>query len=369
MFDFLIVGAGFAGSVLAERIADVLNKKVLIVEKRNHIGGNAYDYYNEDGILVHKYGPHWFHTNNDNIVKYLSVFTDWIRKDHKIRVNINGKLVPLPINIETVNILYDFNFTEPEELEAYFNKVRIPIKNPQNAEEQVISQVGLDLYEKIYKKYTTKQWNIDPKKLLPEVTGRIPVRYNNDDRYFNDKYQLMPKYGYTRMFNKMLKHRNISLLLNTRYQDIINYISFKKLIYTGPIDEFFDYKYGKLPYRSVRFEHETIKREFYQDFQQINFPNHYPYTRIIEWKHATEQKHCFTTITKEFPCDPEEVENEKYYPVLMKESISNYKKYEKDAQKLRTTYFCGRLAEFKYYNMDQIVERALNMFRFIAEKV
>jgi len=368
MFEFLIVGAGFAGCVLAERIATVLNKPILIVEKRDHIGGNAYDFYNNDGILVHKYGPHWFHTNDKNVVNYLSLFTDWRFHKHRVRVWVDDKLLPFPINIDTINKLYGLNFKNSEELKAYFDRVKVNIVQPKNAEEMVLSRFGLDLYQKIFKKYTLKQWNVDPKELLPEVTGRIPIRYDHEDSYFDDIYQMMPMQGYTKLFERMVDNKNISVSLNTDYKDIINKISFKKLIYTGPVDEFFNYKYGKLPYRSVYFEHKTMHNKFYQEYQQINFPNHFAYTRIIEWKHATGQKHCYTTITKEYPCDPEENNNEKYYPVLTHKSVVQYQAYKKEADRLNNIYFCGRLAEFKYYNMDQVVKRALHLFSEIAKE-
>ena len=361
-FDFLIVGAGFSGCVLAERIATQLNKKVLIVEKRNHIGGNAFDFYNEAGILIHKYGPHWFHTSSSKIFKYLSQFTEWRLHSHRVRSYVDGILLPIPINMDTINFLYNKNFSHPSEVEKYLKSVRKKIAHPKNAEEMVLSSVGNDLYEKFFKGYTIKQWGISPSKLSASVTARIPTRYNRDDRYFNDIYQAMPKYGYSYLFHNLIKHPNISVLLKTDYKNIIDDLNFNQMIYTGPIDEFFDYLHGKLPYRSLQFEHETLDSEFYQEYQQVNYPNDYDFTRIVEWKHATGQKHPRTTITKEYPCDPSANGNEKYYPVPNDENRELYRKYHTAAKKLKAVYFCGRLADYQYYNMDQVVARALSIF-------
>lgn len=361
MFDFLIVGAGYSGCVFAERIANQLNKKVLIIEKRDHIGGNAYDYYNEDGILIHKYGPHWFHTNNKKIFDYLSQFTEWYFHQHRVRSNINGKLYPFPINRNTLNQLYNLDLKNDTETQLYFDSVREKIQSPKNSEEMVLSLVGKDLFEKFYKNYTYKQWGIEAKNLSPSVTARIPVRNNIDDRYFTDKYQGVPKKGYAEMFKQMTSSKNISIEFKTSYKNIINSVNFNKMIYTGAIDEYFDFMFGKLPYRSLRFEHETHDKEFYQEFQQINFPNEYKYTRIVEWKHATGQKHKKTTITKEYPKQAEDG-MEKYYPVPREENHILFNKYKKEAEKLKTVIFCGRLADYKYYNMDQVTARALNIF-------
>lgn len=361
MFDYLIVGAGYSGSVLAERIATQLNKKVLVVDKRSHVGGNAYDYYNEHGILVHKYGPHWFHTNDKKVFDFLSKFTEWRYHYHRVKTYVDGKLVPIPINLDTLNELYGFNLKSPEEVQEYYNKVKVFIQNPRNSEEMVISQVGEDLYKKFFKGYTLKQWEIDPKDLAASVTARIPTRTNRDDRYFTDTYQGIPKHGYTEMFNKMLSHPNISIMLQTDYKSIIDEIKFATLIYTGPIDSFFDYKFGKLPYRSLRFEHETFPQESYQSHQQINFPNDYDFTRIVEWKHATGQKSNLTTITREYSLLAEG-DMEKYYPIPKEGNHELYRKYKAEADKLNNVLFCGRLADYKYYNMDQVVARALMIF-------
>lgn len=361
MFDYLIVGAGYSGSVLAERIASQLNKKVLVVDKRNHIGGNAYDFYNEAGILVHKYGPHWFHTNDKKVFSYLSNFTEWTYHYHRVKTYVDGQLLPIPINMDTLNQLYGLDLKSPQEVQAYFDKVKTTINNPANSEDMVISQVGEDLYNKFFKGYTLKQWEISPKDLAASVTARIPTRTNRDDRYFTDTYQGLPKHGYTQMFSKMLDHPNISVMLQTDYRDVINEIKHQVLIYTGPVDSYFDYKFGKLPYRSLRFEHETLTSESYQGHQQVNYPNDYDFTRIVEWKHATGQKSDVTTITREYSLLAEG-DMEKYYPIPKEDNQELYKKYKAEVDQLDNVIFCGRLADYKYYNMDQVVARALMLF-------
>lgn len=357
MFDYLIVGCGLSGSVLAERIASILNKKILIIDKRNHLGGNCYDYFNDAGILVHKYGPHYFRTDFKHIFDYLSNFTEWHYTFYRIKVMIDGKLVPLPINLDTVNELYGYSFSS-KELKKYFNKRKKLKKEVKNSEDIIISKIGKELYEKIYKAYTIKQWGLEPKDLDASVCARIPVRTNRDDRYFTDKYQAMPKHGYHKMFEKMLNHRNIHIMLQTDYKDIKDEIKFQKLIWTGAIDDFFNYKYGKLPYRSLRFEHETFDIEYYQPVSQINYPHDYDFTRIVEIKHATGQRCYKTTIVKEYP----DINGEPYYPIPRPESEAIYHKYKKEVEKLKNIYFIGRLAEYKYLNMDQVVDRALNLF-------
>ena len=361
-YDYLIVGAGFAGCVLAERLASQLNKKIIIVDKRDHIGGNAYDYFNEEGLLIHKYGPHWFHTNSQYIFDYLSKFTTWLMHEHRVRSCVEGKLYPIPINMDTINQLYGLKLTKPEEVKAYLNSVREPIDQPANAEEWVLSKVGKDLYEKFFKGYTIKHWGIHPRNLAASVTARIPVRFNRDDRYFSDIYQGLPRHSYATLFENMLNHKNITVLLNTDYRTVQNDIRFNKIIYTGPIDEFFDSMFGELPYRSIRFEHEVINKEYYQRFQQINYPNTHDFTRIIEVKHATGQKHSRTVITREYSCAPVENNHEKYYPIPNEANRELYQQYKKQAQKLKNVIFCGRLAEYQYYNMDQVVARALHIF-------
>jgi UDP-galactopyranose mutase len=360
--DYLIVGAGFSGCVLAERISSQLDKRVLIVEKRDHIGGNCYDYYNSDGILVHKYGPHWFHTNDAGVFAYISRFTQWRHHFHKVKACVDGMKLPFPINMDTINGLYGMKLTSPEEVQQFYDSVRVKeIVNPANAEEMIISQVGWDLYNKFYKHYTKKQWQLDPKELKGSITARVPVRTSRDDRYFTDTYQGLPKHGYNELFRKMTTHSKISILLQVDYKEVLDSIAFDQMIYTGPIDSFFDHTFGRLPYRSLRFEHETLDVENYQDCQQVNYPKDFDFTRVLEWKHATGQRHHKTTITREYPCSPDEI-NDKFYPVLTGESEQLLRKYQEEAARLKNVKFCGRLADFKYYNMDQVIARALSVF-------
>lgn len=356
-YDYLIVGAGFAGSVAAERLSSQHNKKILLVEKRNHIGGNAYDEFDEHGILVHKYGPHIFHTNSQKVFEYLSLFTEWIKYEHKVLVKLNGEHYPIPINRTTINKLYKKNFSTDEEVESFYKSVREERNPILNSEDIIVSQVGYDLYEKFFKNYTKKQWDLDPSQLSPSVCGRIPVRTNTDDRYFTDKYQFMPKKGYSKMFEKMLSHPNIELLLNTDYKEIINEIEFDKMIYTGPIDYFFDYKFGKLPYRSIKFEWENLDMEKFQDVAVINFMGDEKYTRITEYRHLTGQKANSTSLIYEYPT----FDGEPYYPITNKEGNTITKLYLDESKKIKQTQFIGRLAENKYYNMDGIVARVLSL--------
>ena len=359
MFDYLIVGAGFAGSVMAERLASQLNKKILIVEKRNHIGGNAYDEYDKNGILVHKYGPHIFHTNSKKVFDYLSQFTGWRFYEHKVLAKLNDELYPIPINRITLNKLYNLNLQTEKTVQDYYNSV-MEKRNPiRNSEDIIVNQVGRDLFEKFFRDYTKKQWNLEPKELSPSVCGRIPVRTNDDCRYFTDKFQFMPKEGYTKMFERMLNHKNIEVVLNTDYKSIINEIKFDKMIYTGPIDYYFDYQFGKLPYRSIRFEYESFNKEHYQPTAQINYvDNSQRFTRVVEHKYLSDQKTEKTTVSFEYS----QADGEPFYPVPTDENKKLYEKYLNEAKKLSSVKFIGRLAEYQYYNMDQVVASALHSF-------
>lgn len=361
MFDYMVVGAGFAGSVLAERLANGLNKKVLVVEKRNHIAGNAYDHYDDHGLLVHKYGPHIFHTNSADIFAYLSQFTEWRQYEHRVLASVEGQLLPMPINLDTVNRLYGSSLTSLE-LPAFFEKMadKRPLKT---AEDVVLASVGRDLYEKFFKGYTRKQWGMDPSELDASVTARVPTRASRDDRYFTDTYQSMPKHGYTRMFERMLAHRNIKLLLNTDYREVADAIACERMIYTGPVDAFFDYKLGKLPYRSLEFHHETKHVRRFQAVGTVNYPNEHPYTRITEFKHLTGQDHESTSVVYEIP----RADGDPYYPVPRRENNELYQRYKELADAEERVHFVGRLATYKYYNMDQVVGQALAVFSRIRE--
>ena len=363
MFDYLIVGAGFAGSVLAERLASVGNKKVLIIDQRNHIAGNAYDYYNEDGVLIHKYGPHIFHTNSKAIIDYLGQFTPWRPYEHRVLASVDGQLLPIPINLNTINSLYGLNLCS-ESLQQFFEKKAEKVDQVRTSEDVVITKVGRELYEKFFKGYTKKQWDLDPSQLDASVAARVPVRVNRDNRYFTDSFQLMPLHGYTKMFENMLSHPNIKVMLNTDYREIADVLPYKNLIYTGPIDEYFNYCYGRLPYRSIEFKFETLDMEKFQCTGTINYPNDYAYTRITEFKYLTGQQHKKTTIVYEYP----QAEGDPYYPIPRQENAEIYKKYEALAANMTNTYFTGRLATYKYYNMDQVVAQSLTLFKKLMQK-
>ena len=361
MFDYMIVGAGFAGSVLAERLSKT-GKSILLVEKRNHIAGNAFDFYNNDGILIHKYGPHIFHTNSKEVFEYLSKFTNWRPYEHRVLASVDGQLLPIPINLTTINKMYNLNLNA-EELSAFYNSKAENIAPVRTSEDVVVSKVGRELYEKFFRGYTRKQWDLDPSELDASVTARVPVRTNNDDRYFTDTYQAMPLHGYTKMFEKMLDQPGIKVLLNTDYKEVMDSIPFRKMIYTGPIDYYFDYCYGKLPYRSLEFKFETVDAEKFQQTGTVNYPNSQPYTRITDFKYLTGQVHPKTSIVYEFP----KAEGDPYYPVPRSENASLYKQYEKLAANTENTFFAGRLATYKYYNMDQVVAQSLTLCKKLMQ--
>jgi UDP-galactopyranose mutase len=361
MFDYLIVGAGFAGSVLAERLAVGSGHKVLLVDRRAHIGGNAYDRYNADGILVHKYGPHVFHTNARDVFEYLSRFTDWRPYEHRVRASVDGQLVPMPINLDTINQLYGLNLSGVE-MAGFLAQAAEPRDKIVTSEDVVVSKIGRELYEKFFRNYTRKQWDLDPSELDASVTARVPARTNRDDRYFTDSYQAMPLHGYTAMFERMLDHPNIKVMLNTDYREIQGLIPYGAMIYTGAIDEFFDFCYGKLPYRSLEFQHETIDRPVYQPAPVVNYPNEHLYTRITEFKYLTGQEHHKTAIVYEYPRS----EGDPYYPVPKPENAELYKQYKALADTTAGTYFVGRLATYKYYNMDQVTAQALTLYAHLS---
>jgi len=360
MFDFLIVGAGFAGAVLAERLASQAGKRVLIVDKRPHIGGNTFDYYNADGILVHKYGPHIFHTNSREIFDYLGNFTAWRPYEHRVLASVDGMLVPIPINLDTINKLYGLSLSSAQMEEFLFSRA-IKIDRIVTSEDAVVSKVGKELYEKFFKLYTRKQWGLDPSELDAAVAARIPTRNNRDNRYFTDTYQAMPAGGYTKLFENLLSHPNISVITNTDYKDIVDVIPFKEMIYTGPVDYYFDNCYGKLPYRSIDFKFETIEAETFQPTGTVNYPNEHPYTRVTEFKYLTGQKHPKTSVVYEYP----KAEGDPYYPVPRPENAELYKKYQLLAMAAKNVHFVGRLATYKYYNMDQVIAQSLTLYKKI----
>lgn len=353
MFDVLVIGCGLAG-MTASRILAEKGHKVLIVDKRNHIGGNIYDYYNEAGILIHKYGPHIFHTNNEEVWKFLSRFTEWREYQHTVLSYVNGTLVPMPINLDTINMLYSTNY-DSITIKDFFNNVKENVNEINNSKDVIVSQVGEELYKLFFEGYTKKQWDLYPYELGKEVTSRVPTRHNRDPRYFTDRYQGMPKHGYTKMAESILDHENIKIMLNTTYEEIKNEINYDKIIFTGCIDEFFEEKYGELPYRSLNFIEETHDKEFYQTVGVVNYPNDYEYTRITEYKYFTGQKHDKTTIMKEISS----ATGEPYYPIPKLENKDLYAKYKKEAEDSKDVYFLGRLGTYSYMNMDAVVDQAI----------
>ena len=359
-YDTLIVGAGFAGSVLAERLASQSGERVLLVDRRPHIGGNAYDKYDAAGILMHQYGPHIFHTNSAEIFAYLSKFTRWRPYEHRVLGSVSGKLVPIPINRTTINTLYGLDLQSDEQAEAFLKSRAQPVDKIRTSEDVVISAVGEELYRLFFRGYTRKQWGLDPSELDKSVTARVPTRTNTDDRYFTDSFQAMPLDGYTRMFENMLDHENIDIELGVDYQEVADDVVYDRLIFTGPIDEFFDHRYGALPYRSLRFQHETLDMEQFQPVATVNYPSEdVPYTRITEYKHLTGQRNQRTTVTYEYPS----AEGDPYYPIPRPENQALFKRYEQLAMTRPDVTFVGRLATYRYYNMDQVVGQALATFR------
>ena len=365
-FDYLIVGAGFAGSVLAERLSTQLGKRVLLVDRRPHIGGNAYDEKDAAGVLMHRYGPHIFHTNSDEVANYLSHFTRWRPYEHRVLASVKqGLLVPMPINRTTLNLLHGLDLKTDEEAAAYLASRAEPVEKITTSRDVVVSAVGRELYETFFQGYTRKQWGMDPSELDKSVTARVPTRTNTDDRYFTDKFQNMPADGYTRMFENMLDQAGIELELGVDYEDVRGEAVYDRVIFTGPIDEYFDHRYGKLPYRSLRFRHETLQQAWAQPVGTVNYPaESTPYTRISEYKHMTGQQIGCTTVTYEYPS----ADGDPYYPIPRPENQALYKRYEALALETPNVHFVGRLATYRYYNMDQVVGQALATFRRIAER-
>lgn len=381
LFDYIVIGAGFAGTVIAERIARVNNKKVLLIEKRNHIGGNAYDTYDRSGLLVHQYGPHIFHTKLKEVWDYLSEHTEWYLYHHKVLGKIDGKEVPIPFNLDSLDQLFPSDMAkrlEKKLIENFGFNVKVPILKLKDTQDEDLQFLANYIYEKVFLNYTTKQWGLKPDEIDPYVTGRVPVYISKDDRYFQDSFQGIPKYGYTKLFESLLNHPNIKLMLNTDYKELINIDTEEKIIYfgekeytgkvifTGKIDEFFQYKFGELPYRSLQFQFDTIQEEHFQKVGTINYPNDYDFTRITEFKKLTGQNHPYTSIVHEYPVSYDkdvEGRNIPYYPIPKEENHKIYKQYKKEASLYENVYFLGRLAEYTYYDMDAVVAKALKVFR------
>lgn len=362
--DVLIVGAGFSGSVVAHELAEH-GYEVLVIDKREHIGGNAYDRTDAHGVLIHPYGPHIFHTNGARIAEYLSRFTEWRDYEHRVLAKVADKLVPIPINIDTVNALYGLDLDE-DTIQAFYDSVREPREQIRTSEDVVVNAVGQDLYEKFFRGYTRKQWGLDPSQLASSVAARIPTRTNRDDRYFTDTFQKMPADGYTKMFERMLDHRNIRVETGVDFFGIRDRVRSDHIVYTGPVDAFYAYCYGRLPYRSLRFEHEHLADTAqYQSVGTVNFPNDHDFTRVTEFKHLTGQQHRGTSLVREFP----QAEGDPYYPVPRPENEALFKRYEALAQQEAGVTFVGRLAQYRYYNMDQCVGAALKASEYVLAKL
>lgn len=364
--DWLIVGAGFSGAILAERIATQLGQKVLVVEQRDHTAGNAYDYYDENGVLVHKYGPHIFHTNSRKVWDYLSQFTEWRPYFHRVLAMVEGTLIPVPFNLNSLYVIFPQKHAERLEEKlicTYGFGVKLPILKMRDAEDADLRFLADYIYKNVFYGYTTKQWELKPEELDASVTGRVPVYISRDDRYFQDTYQTMPLHGYTAMFQRILAHPNIKVLLKTDYREIVNQIQFNRMIYTGPLDAYFDYIHGPLPYRSLRFELQFQEALRVQEVGQVNYPNDYTFTRITEFKHLTGQRHHGSTLAVEYPQAHIPGQTVPYYPIPREENRQVYELYQREAEKLKkTVLFAGRLADYKYYNMDQAAGRALKLF-------
>jgi UDP-galactopyranose mutase len=354
MTETLVVGAGYAGSVMARELADA-GRRVLVIDKRSHIAGNAFDEFDVHGVLVHRYGPHIFHTNAERIFGWLSRFTQWRHYEHRVHGVVDGREYPFPINRDTLNQLYGLDLDEAG-AEAFFDRVREPREPVSTSEDVVLNSVGRDLYEKFFLNYTRKQWGLDPSELKAGVAARIPVRTNTDDRYFTDTFQAMPLHGYTKMFEAMLDHPNIDVELVVDFADVRRRGVFSHIVYTGPIDAYFEHCFGPLPYRSLRFDHEHLpSTSRHQSVGTVNYPNDHAYTRITEFKHLTGQEHSGTSIVREYP----QAEGDPYYPVPRAENEALFKRYEALAEKEPGVTFVGRLAQYRYYNMDQVVGAAL----------
>ncbi len=376
MINTIIIGAGYAGLVLAERLASQKNQKVLVIEERQHIGGNAYDHFDEHGVLIHKYGPHIFHTRSKEIWDYLSMFTEWHFYEHCVLAKVDGKEVPIPFNLNTIAEVFPQDLAERLQaklVDLLGYNVKVPILKLREQDDEDLKFLADYVYEKVFLQYTLKQWGIGPEELDPTVTGRVPVYISRDDRYFQDQYQGLPKYGYTEMFKKMLNHPNIHVMLNTKYQDVVTISKdghtlfgqpFEgQIIYTGKIDELFDFRYGELPYRSLRFEYDTYDVEYKQTVGQLNSPNNYDFTRTTEFKYLTGQQHSKTTLAREYPQPYIRGENIPYYPIIAEENQQQYKCYKQLADELTDVHLVGRLAEYKYYDMDAVVAAALKTYK------
>ena len=365
--DVIIIGAGPVGCVLAHKITKELKLNCLILEKRNHIAGNCYDEYNSKGLLYHKYGPHYLRFKNKKTLNFLSKFTKWIDGNYIVKTVVKNKLYPIPINLDTLELFFKKKFKSKKDVIKFINKKRIKYKNPKNFEQFVLSKLGREIYENFYKNYTIKQWGIDPKKLSKNIAGRLPIRFNRNPYYTKEKLRFMPKHGFTKMFNKMIDDKRITVKLNCDYFKIRKNLKYKHfMIYTGEPDKYFDYKYGKLDWRSLIFKFKNLKMKNYQKYVQYNYPNDYKFTRTVEIKHVTKQKSNYTVISREYPTN----KGDPYYPISNKKNIDLFNKYKKliIKEKEKNVFFEGRLANYKYFNTDEVIESSLKLYKYLKNK-
>jgi UDP-galactopyranose mutase len=362
---YLVVGAGFTGATIARRIAEQLDRRVLLIDRRNHLGGNAFDEANEHGVVVHRYGPHIFHTNSDAVWQFLSRFTDWRPYEHRVMAEIDGRVVPLPFNLNTIDALFppaEARRLAGHLVEGFGPGARVPVLKLRESADPELRRIGAFVYANVFENYTLKQWGLRPEQLDPAVTGRVPVLVGRDDRYFQDRYQAQPRDGFASLFARMVDHPNIDLALGVAFKDLPDATRFDRVVFTGPIDEFFGYAHGTLPYRSLRFEQETLPGDLVQPVAVVNHPNAHAYTRVTEMKHLTGQQAPSTTLMYEYPGDYVPGLNEPYYPVPREENRQLYARYREEADRLGTVIFAGRLGDYSYYNMDQAVGRGLSLF-------
>ena len=365
--DVIIIGAGPVGCVLAHKITKELKLNCLILEKRSHIAGNCYDEYNSKGLLYHKYGPHYLRFKNQKTLNFLSKFTKWIDGNYIVKTVVKKKLYPIPINLDTLELFFKKKFKSKKDVIKFISKKRIKYKNPKNFEQFVLSKLGREIYENFYKNYTIKQWGIDPKKLSKNIAGRLPIRFNRNPYYTKEKLRFMPKHGFTKMFNKMIDDKRITVKLNCDYFKIRKNLKYKYfMIYTGEPDKYFDYKYGKLDWRSLIFKFKNLKMKNYQKYVQYNYPNDYKFTRTVEIKHVTKQKSNYTVISREYPTN----KGDPYYPISNKKNIDLFNKYKKliIKEKEKNVYFEGRLANYKYFNTDEVIESSLKLYKYLKNK-
>ncbi|MDD4178945.1 MAG: UDP-galactopyranose mutase [Candidatus Margulisbacteria bacterium] len=364
--DCLVVGLGFAGAVVAERLASA-GKKVRAIDQRGHLGGNCYDCLDETGILVQKYGPHIFHTDNATVWNYLSQFTEWLPYEHKVQANVGGKKVSLPVNLNSLDQLFSENEAKTiaaKLIETFGPGAKVSIMQLRQSADHDLKKVADEIYQKIFHNYTKKQWGVPPEELDPAIIERVPLWTDRDERYFKDKFQGIPRHGYTKMFERLLGHPNIEVVLNEEFKPA-NSQDYEQIVYTGPIDDYFNHQHGRLPYRSLSFYFEKIGQPWYQEVAVVNFPGTEGFTRVTEFKHLTGQEHEATAIVREYPEEHLPEKNIPSYPIMNEASRAQYQKYQAEAAKLENVAFVGRLAEFKYYDMDDVVERGLSVARNI----